>query len=166
MSFVALYAEDELGLAGAGWVFTTYAVLILVVRVVGARVADRFGSLRVAGASLVALGAGLLVVAAWASPVGLYSGVIVFSAGMALNFPALLAFVVNRAADADRAFAVASITVFFDVAFAAGAAVMGVIVAVSSERWAFAAGGLCALAGLVPLAAEHRRGVPPVPAGA
>jgi MFS family permease len=166
VSFVTLYAEDQLDLAGAGWVFTTYAVLILVVRVAGARLADQFGPLRVAAVSLVALGTGLLVVAAWASPVGLYAGVVVFSVGMALNFPALLAFVVNRASDADRAFAVASITMFFDVAFAAGAAVMGVIVALSSERWAFAAGGLCALAGLVPLAAEARRSGPTVAAGA
>jgi MFS family permease len=156
VSFVALYA-DGIDLPGAGWVFTTYAVLILCFRLVGARVPDRLGPARVAAASLVALGAGLLVVSAWATAAALYGGVVIFSMGMAMNFPALLTLVVNRAGPADRAFAVASISIFFDVAFAGGAVVMGAVVALTSERWAFAFGGLCALLGLVPLAVGERR---------
>jgi MFS family permease len=156
VSFVVLYA-DGIDLPGAGWVFTTYAVLIVCFRLAGARVPDRIGPARVAAASLVALGAGLLVVSAWASAAGLYGGVVIFSMGMAMNFPALLALVVNRAGPAERAFAVASISVFFDVAFAGGAVVMGAVVALSSERWAFAFGGLCALLGLIPLAVGERR---------
>jgi MFS family permease len=156
VSFVALYA-DGIDLPGAGWVFTTYAVLIMCFRLAGARVPDRVGAARVAAASLVALGAGLLVVASWASPIALYGGVVIFAMGMAMNFPALLALVVNRAGPADRAFAVASISVFFDLAFAGGAVVMGAVVALTSERWAFAFGGLCALLGLVPLVAGERR---------
>lgn len=159
VSFVAVYARS-IGLANAGLVFTLYAVLIMAARVVGAKVPDRYGALRIGSLSLVALGAGLLLVAAWATPVGLFAGVVVFAAGMAMNFPALLAVVVNRSAANERAFAVASLSVFFDVAFAAGAVVMGLIVGVAGERVAFAVGGLFALAGLVPLRLYARRPVP------
>ena len=166
VSFVALYA-DGIDLPGAGWVFTTYAVLIMCFRLAGARVPDRVGAARVAAASLVALGLGLLVVSSWASVFALYGGVVIFSLGMAMNFPSLLALVVNRAGAADRAFAVASISVFFDLAFAGGAVVMGIVVALSSERWAFAFGGVCALLGLIPLAVgERRAGVVSTSAGA
>jgi MFS family permease len=156
VSFVAVYA-DSIGLAGAGWVFTTYAGLIVLARLVAARVPDRFGPFRVAAASLIALGAGLFIVAAVPSAVGLYAGVVVFSAGMAMNFPALLAMVVNRAHPDDRAFVVASLSIFFDLAFAVGAVVLGVVVGLAGERAAFAVGGLFALAGLVPLRASARR---------
>ncbi|MDH4366242.1 MAG: MFS transporter [Acidimicrobiia bacterium] len=165
VSFVAVYARS-IGLANAGLVFTLYAVLIMVARVVGAKVPDRYGALRIGSLSLVALGAGLLLVAAVATPVGLFAGVVVFASGMAMNFPALLAVVVNRSAASERAFAVASLSVFFDVAFAVGAVVMGLIVGAAGERVAFAVGGLCALAGLVPLRLYARRPAPtslPVP---
>lgn len=161
VSFVAVYARS-IGLANAGLVFTLYAVLIMVARVVGAKVPDRYGALRIGSLSLMALGAGLLLVAAVATPVGLLAGVVVFASGMAMNFPALLAVVVNRSAASERAFAVASLSVFFDVAFAVGAVVMGLIVGVAGERVAFAVGGLCALAGLIPLRLYARR---PAPAG-
>jgi predicted MFS family arabinose efflux permease len=106
---------------------------------------------------LVAIGAGLLVVAAVPVAAGLYLGVIVFAAGMSMNFPALMALVVNRANPNDRAFAVASLSMFFDLAFALGALVIGVVVALSNERAAFAVGGLFAVAGLVPLRMSARQ---------
>ena len=159
VSFVAMYARS-IGLANAGLVFTLYAVLIMVARVVGAKVPDRYGALRIGSLSLVALGAGLLLVAAVPTPVGLLAGVVVFASGMAMNFPALLAVVVNRSAASERAFAVASLSVFFDVAFAVGAVVMGLIVGAAGERVAFAVGGLCALAGLIPLRLYARRPAP------
>jgi MFS family permease len=159
VSFVAVYA-DSIGLANAGLVFTTYAVLVMTARLVGAKVPDRFGPGRISALSLATLGAGLLVMAAVPDARGLYAGVVVFSAGMALNFPALLALVVNRAHPGDRAFAVASISVFFDVAFAAGAVIMGAVVGAAGERAAFAVGGGCALLGLAPLWAATRPRVP------
>jgi MFS family permease len=150
VTFVSLYA-DQIGLSTAGWVFTTYAVLIVVARVFGAKIPDRIGAIRTGTGSLVAIGVGLLIVSSTPSAVALYAGVIVFSAGMAMNFPALLALVVNRSAEGDRAFAVASISVFFDLAFAVGALLMGGVVALAGERAAFAAGGLIALVGILPL---------------
>lgn len=150
VSFVSVYA-DSIGIADAGWVFTTYAVLVILARLFAAKVPDRFGALRVSSLSLVAIGSGLLIVAALPTALGLYLGVITFSAGMSMNFPALMAYVIPRANPNDRAFVVASLSVFFDLSFALAALVVGLIVSVSGERAAFAVGGLCALAGLLPL---------------
>ncbi len=155
VSFVAIYA-DSIGMAGAGWVFATYAGLIMLARLLAAKVPDRFGASRVSALSLVGIGTGLIVIAAIPSPVGLYGGVVVFSAGMSMNFPALMALVVNRAHPNDRAFVVASLSVFFDLAFAVGALVIGFVVVLANERAAFAVGGVCAIAGLIPLRASSR----------
>ncbi|MCP4227044.1 MAG: MFS transporter [Actinomycetia bacterium] len=73
-----------------------------------------------------------------------------------MNFPALMALVVNRAHPNDRAFVVASLSVFFDLAFAVGALVIGFAVVLANERAAFAVGGVCAIAGLIPLRASSR----------
>lgn len=154
VSFASVYA-DSIGMRSAGWVFTTYAVLVILARLFAAKVPDRFGPLSVSAWSLVAIGLGMFVVAAVPSAFGLYAGVVVFSAGMSMNFPSLLALVVNRADPNDRAFVVASLSMFFDLAFAAGAVVIGLVVGLTSERVAFAVGGVCALAGLLPLRAAR-----------
>ena len=159
VSFVAVYT-DSIGLAGAGFVFTTYAVLIMLARLFAAKVPDRFGPLPVATFSLGGLATGLFVIAALPSAFGLYAGVVVFSIGMSMMFPALLALVVNRAEPGDRAFVVASLSMFFDLAFAVGAVIIGAVVAFTDIRFAFAFGGLCALAGLLPLKLAARRASP------
>lgn len=152
VSFVAVYA-DSIGLSGAGWIFTTYAVLIMLARLFAAKTPDRYGASLVAGWSLAAIGLGLVIAGAVPSAIGLYAGVVVFSAGMSMNFPSLMALVINRAAPSDRAFAVASLSIFFDIGFAAGAAAIGAVVGVANERTAFVVAGLCALLGIIPLRA-------------
>ena len=156
VSFVAVYA-DSIGLESSGWVFTTYAGLVVVIRLAAAKAPDRLGAMAVSTASLIAIGIGMLVVAAVPSVLGLYGGVVIFAIGMAMNFPAMMAFVVNRAAPNDRAFVVASLSIFFDLGFAFGAVGVGLIVGLANERFAFMVGALCAFAGLIPLrAAAHR----------
>lgn len=148
VSFGALYA-DERGLSSPGLVFTAYAVLIVAFRVLGAKVADRFGAVPVSVFSVCCLGGGLLLMAAIPTVVGLFAGVVFFALGMALNFPALLALVVNRAGESERGFAVASFSVFFDVGFGAGGPLVGAVVAgFDSIRAGFVAGGLGTLGSL------------------
>ncbi len=159
VSFVAVYA-DSIGLGGAGFVFTTYAVLIMAARLLAAKAPDRFGPLRVAGLALVGVGSGLFIMAVVPSALGLYGGVVVFSAGMSMAFPSLLALVVNQADPGDRAFVVASLSMFFDLAFALGAVLIGAVVGLASVRTGFAFGGVCAFAGLLPLLVSARRGPP------
>jgi MFS family permease len=149
-AFVPLYV-DEIGLADAGPVFAVYAGVILAIRLVGARLPDRLGPVRTATLSLVALAAGLTVIAAWASPTGLYVGTVVFSVGMALLFPAMFAAVMGAVSERERSHAVGTFSLFFDLSQGFGAVLLGAVVVVADERGAFAAGAVVALGGLVLL---------------
>ena len=159
VSFVTLHAE-AVGFDSAGWVFITYAVLIMAARLFAATVPDRYGPMRVATVSLTLIGLGLVVTGALDSRVGLLVGIVIFSAGMSMNFPSLMAYIVNRSDPSDRAFAVASLSIFFDVGFAIGATAVGFVVGLADEGIAFVMAGLAALAGILPLrmaAARDRR---------
>jgi MFS family permease len=150
VSFAAIYAED-IGLDSPGLIFTAYAVLIVAFRVGLARLPDRYGAVGVSAFSVVALAAGLLLMAALGTIVGLFSGTVLFALGMALNFPALLALVVNQAAPEDRTYAVASFSVFFDIGFGLGGPVVGALVSLSGVRLGFVGGALVTLSSLIAL---------------
>jgi MFS family permease len=162
VSFGALYA-DNLGLSSPGLVFTAYAVLIVGFRVGLARLPDRYGAVSVSAFSVIALAAGLLVMAATGTAAGLFAGVVLFALGMALNFPALLALVVNQAEPADRTYAVASLSVFFDIGFGLGGPIVGAVVALSTIRWGFVAGAAVTLSSLLALRTVERATMAPTP---
>lgn len=120
--------------------------MVLVMRIVGARVPDRFGAVRTATASLVAIVAGTILIA---SPL-IYVGTVVFSVGMSLLFPALFGLVVNRAPTSERSHAVGTFSLFFDLSTGLGAPLLGVVIDLfGSDRAAFVAGAAFAVAALV-----------------
>ena len=95
-AFVPLYAED-LGLDDAGVVFLLYGVIVLVVRIVGARLPDRLGSRRAGTARARRRRGRLAIMAAWASDrPGCSSATAVFAAGMSLLYPAMLLLALDR----------------------------------------------------------------------
>jgi MFS family permease len=149
-AFMPLYADDELGISSGG-VFVLYGVLILVVRVLGARIPDRLGG-RVAGALALGFSAtGIAIAAAWPSIAGLLAGTVVLAAGMSLMYPALLLLSLAGVPDSERASVVATFSSFFDASQGVGAFVCGAVAAIGGERGAFAAGAIAAYAGLVLL---------------
>src|SRR5680860_782487 len=107
LAFARLYADD-LGMAGAESVFLLYGGLVLVVRIVGARLPDVLGPRRAGTGALVTTAAGMAVMGAWRSPTGLLVGTAVFAAGMSLLYPALLLLALDAAPDAERASGAAS----------------------------------------------------------
>jgi MFS family permease len=149
-AFVPLYV-DELDLSDAGPIFLLYGVLVLVVRVIGARLPDRVGPLRSATAALALGGAGTAVMATWVAVPGLVAGTMVFAAGMSLMYPALLLLSLTGVPDGERAAVVGTFSSFFDLSQGLGALLCGVVVALTSDRGAFAAGAVCAGIGLVVL---------------
>ncbi len=155
-AFVPLYV-DQLGLATSGAVFAVYSVLVLAVRVVGGQLPDRLGPIRASTIALLLQVAGFAVLAAVATVPGLYVGTVIYALGVALHFPALMRLVVDAAPERERSHAVATFSLFFDVAQGIGAALLGVLVALSGERAAFAASALLALVAVVIL----RRNVAP-----
>ena len=158
-SFVPLYV-DEIGVDGAGVAFVLYAVVVLSVRIVGSRIPDVLGTRRGPLAALALQACGLVLMGAWGTATGLYAGTFVYAAGVSLLYPALFPAVVDAAPEAERSHAIATFTLFFDLAQGLGAPLLGVIVAVGGERSAFVAAGLLSAIGFV----VHRSAPHPTPA--
>lgn len=147
-AFLPLYV-DEIGLEDAGPFFLVYGVLVLLVRVFGARLPDRLGPVRASSIALGAIGVGIGCVAAFASVAGLWVGTVLLALGMSLLFPALFSLAVTNAPDDERSHAVGSFSLFFDISQGLGAPILGIIVTLSGgERAAFLVSALVAAVGL------------------
>lgn len=162
VGFATLYAE-ELGMgAAAGLLYAGFAVTVLAVRLVAGSLADRFGNVAAALPGLVATVAGLAVLGFVARPVGAIVGVVLFGAGFALLFPALLTIAVASVPDRRRAEAVAGFTAFTDIGIGAGSYVVGTLIAQLGYAAAFGAaavGCLVSTALCLPLRARDVRAV-------
>ena len=158
-SFVPLYV-DEIGVDGAGVAFVLYAVIVLSVRIVGSRIPDVLGTRRGPLAALALQACGLMLMGAWGTAAGLYAGTFVYASGVSLLYPALFPAVVDAAPEEERSHAIATFTLFFDLAQGLGAPFLGVVVAVGGERSAFVAAGLLSALGFL----VHRSAPHPAPA--
>ena len=147
LAFVPLYAGD-LGLTAVAPLFLLCSGTIAAVRVVGARIPDRFGALAAATAALVLVVAGLVAIGAVATPVGLYVGAMVLAVGTAVFAPAMTLAAVQGVPPGERARVMATFTLFLDLAAAVGPAVLGVTAARAGFGVSFlgaAAAGVLAL---------------------
>jgi MFS family permease len=147
-AFVPLYAED-VGLDNVGPVFVLYAGLVLVVRIVGARIPDRIGWRRGSTLALCGVSVGISLLAVWGSVASIWVGAIGLGLGMSLLYPALFTAVMAAAPESERSHAVGTFSLFFDLAQGFGATLVGGVVSLSGERGGFAAAGLLAATGLV-----------------
>lgn len=148
-SFLSLHLE-ELGIDDAGPFFLVYGVTVLVVRIFGARLPDRFGAAPSTTAALACIAVGMATIAVVTTEAVIYGATVVFSLGMALLFPALFGLVVDRAPDHERSHAVGTFSLFFDLSQGLGAPVLGIFVTISgTDRAAFVVGAVIALVGIV-----------------
>ncbi len=148
-----LYVDSDVH-ASAGAVFLLYGILILTVRVLGARLPDRLGGRNAGALALAFSGTGILIIAMWPTIVGLVAGTVVFACGMSLLYPALLVLALVGIKDTERASVVGTFSSFFDLSSGFGAAIAGVIAELTGYRGAFAVAGITCLAGLPLLRAS------------
>jgi MFS family permease len=146
-SFVPLYAED-LGQSSVGAVFGLYAGLVLIVRIVGARLPDRLGWRRGSAIALCGVTVGVWLVAGWGSMASIWLGAVALAVGMSLMYPSLFTAVMAAAPESERTHAVGTFSVFFDLSTGLGATIVGLVVSLSGERGGFAVAGALAAAGL------------------
>jgi MFS family permease len=154
-AFVPLYVHD-VGLESADVVFLLYGGLVLVVRLVGARLPDILGGQRAGAIALSLSAAGMAIMAAWGTTAGLLAGTVLFGAGASLLYPALLVLALSGAPDTERASVVGTFSSFFDLSQGLGSLIVGAIAAGLGYRGAFAAGAIFAVTGAVTL--RLRRG--------
>ena len=171
-AFVPLYAE-EIGLSSVGGVFGLYAGLVLIIRIVGARLPDRLGWQRGSTFALCGVSVGIWLVAAWGSIASIWVAAVALGLGMSLLYPSLFTAVMASAPEEERSHAVGTFSVFFDLSQGFGATFIGVVVSLTSgnDRAGFAAAGALAFGGLVAqmllrdrIGRSHARSRPAVPA--
>jgi MFS family permease len=149
-AFLPVYAED-VGMENIGPVFGLFAVLVLCIRIFGARIPDRLGVRLLGTVAIVASIVGVLVVAAWPSQAAIWVSVPAFAVGSALLFPALFAAALGQVPENERSRAVGTFSIFFDLAGGVGVPLLGLIVSVADVRWAYAVGAVCGVLSLLVL---------------
>jgi MFS family permease len=149
-TFLPLYTP-EIGMDGAGLPLTAYALVVVVLRIVGATWPDRFGAARLSGAALAISAIGLTMIGVIPTSLGLLLGTLVFAAGVAFTMPALLALAVSRVPATERGMVVGTTTVFLDLAFGAAPVVLGFVADASGYRTTFLVSALLAVVAVAVL---------------
>ena len=145
--FVPEYSRT-VGLATSGGLFLAYAVVSLVIRIFGATIPERIGPRRAVTLALSFFIIGLVVVGSWPAVPALWIGAVFIGLGAAFNYPSLNALTVNRVSDADRASAISSFTMFFEIGTAVSGVFVGALAQLVDERAGFFGGAAMCAVGL------------------
>lgn len=146
-AFIPDYSR-EVGLATSGGLFAAYSLTSVIVRIFGATLPERLGPRRAVTIALGTLGIGLAILAIVPTVAALWVASVFVGFGMAFNYPSLLALTVNRASDSDRAWAISSFTMFFEVGSVFGGLFIGGFAQVVGKQTGFFGGVLACLIGL------------------
>ena len=126
-AFIPEYSRS-VGLAGSAGLFLVYSAVSLQLRLFGAKLPERLGEHRMVTVALVARWRARCADRVRGRAVGALgrcrrgSGV-----GMAFMYPSLMANVVNRVDDGERASALSSFTMFFEIGTIVGGVVLGAV---------------------------------------
>jgi MFS family permease len=126
-AFLPLYTT-QLGIGGAGPALALYALIVVTLRIVFAKLPDQIGAARLSAVALVGSSLGLGVLGVIASPTGVYLGTAIFATGIAFLFPALVALAVARVDENERGTVVGTTTAFVDLSFGLSPAILGLAV--------------------------------------
>jgi MFS family permease len=125
-TFLPSHARS-VGLSGASLPLVVYALTVIVLRIFGARIPDRFGSARVASIALALSATGLALMGLLPTLGGLLVGTFVFAAGIAFIMPAIVSLAVSLVPPEERGTVVGTTAVFLDVAFGVAPVVLGLV---------------------------------------
>ena len=145
--FAPEYARD-VGLSNSGTLFLVYAVVSLVIRMFGAKLPERLGPRRSVTIALLAMSMGLVVFSAVPHVWALWVGAAFIGLGAAFNYPALMALTVNNAGDSERASAISSFTMFFEIGSACSGLLVGGFAQLVGKQIGFLGGVAFCLVGL------------------
>jgi predicted MFS family arabinose efflux permease len=126
LTYLPLYTP-VVGLQGAGLPLTAYALLVVGLRVVGARWPDRFGAARLSSVALAISAVGLATIGLVPTQFGLMAGTIVFASGVAFTMPALLSVAVSRVPPSERGTVVGTTALFLDLVFGFAPVALGIV---------------------------------------
>lgn len=157
-AFLVLHL-DERAIGHGAAVFTAFATTVVLARVIGGGLPDRFGPIPcVIGAGLVEA-AGLLAIMLAQSLAVAIAGALAMGAAFSLLFPSLALMVVNRVPEQRRGVAMGTFTAFFDLGVGLGAPAAGLAAALGGYEAAFGLAAAAAL-GVVGAALIMRQAAP------
>ena len=148
LAFASLHSE-QIGMENSSIALLVYGSVVVVCRVVFAKVPDRLPSLPLGAASLVAIASGLLIAAAWQVPAGLLTGVVVMAVGVTFSTPAFFSAIFATASPSERGAASGTASAFIDLGLGFGPIALGLVASAQGIPWAFATGAAVALVGAV-----------------
>jgi MFS family permease len=148
--FLPLYGP-EIGVDDVGLVFLVYGVVVLGVRIIGAKLPDVLGPVLAASIAIGSTAAGLAIAALWHSAAGLFAAALVIAVGSSFLYPAALLLSLRGVPEHQRASVVGTLSAFFDFAGGASGIILGVVAAVSSYQGAFGVSAVLAALAFVLL---------------
>jgi MFS family permease len=143
LGFVALQAP-RVGMESSGPILLLFGLVVVVCRVAFAKLPDRVPPFRLAAAALAVAAAGMILASVVVSALGLLVGAVLLAIGMAFVTPAIFAATLSRAHAAERGSAMATVSVFIDLAFGAGPIIVGFVAGFASITAGFGAVGILA----------------------
>ena len=150
-AFVPLYGP-ELGMSGTGPLFLVYSLVVLAIRIGGARLFDRLPLVE-----LVVLGAaanviGLLVAWWWARPAALFVASGLMAVAIGLSYTTLMRMALEGVPPYEEGAVVGAYSISYDIGAGVGAAALGALVS-STGRYptAFLGGAIAGMVALVVL---------------
>ena len=148
LAFASLHSR-EIGLSNTSLALFTYGCVVVLCRIVFARVPDRLPSLPLAATSLVAIGCGLSVIALWQQPVGLMTGVVIMAVGVSFSTPAFFAAIFATAKPSERGAAAGTASAFIDLGLGFGPILLGLVADAQGIPSAIGVGAAVAFAGAI-----------------
>jgi MFS family permease len=149
--------SDQLGLGGAGGYLAVFALVVIGLRIVGARLPDQLGAARLSGTALLLSTAGMLTAGLFPTELGLWVATVLFGAGVAFTFPAIVAMAVQGVPPAERGAVVGTTSLFLDVAFGLSPAVLGLLATFTGYAPTFLVSAVVAATGAAYLLIVPRR---------
>jgi MFS family permease len=138
---------DRLGLDGVGGYMAAFALVVVVLRIVGARLPDRLGAARLSGAAMIVTAIGLGIAGFFPTAIGLAIGTVVFASGVAFTFPAIMSLAVIGVSPGQRGAVMGTASLFVDVAFGLSPAILGLLATVTGYAATFLVSSAIAVVG-------------------
>jgi MFS family permease len=155
-TFLTLYFVARGWTHGAA-AFSTFAVALILARVVGGRLPDRFGGARVALYCLGIQALGLTLIYTADAGVAAIIGAGIAGAGFSLVFPSLGLEAIRRVSAANRGIAMGAYNAFVDLTLGIGSPALGFLASRAGVGAVFAASAAAAVLA-IPLAFHLQRG--------
>jgi MFS family permease len=155
LAFLPLHTM-AVGMGGAGLPLAIYAGLVIVLRIVFAKLPDQIGPARLSGGALAVGAVGLLILGLAPTSIGVLVGTVVFACGIAFLIPGLVTLAVSRVSEMERGSVVGTASAFLDIAFGLAPAVLGIVAARIGFGGVFLASAAVSALGFVALVAWSR----------